>query len=464
MTTLHNKIFGILGLGISNKAVLEFFINHNHKFIIWDDTQKSLTALAIEIKKDYNFDIVPFIKTPESLEWSNIDYLVMSPGIPLTHPEPHKIASIARQNGIDIICDIELFYLFYPNNKYIGITGTNGKSTITALTYHILNSYTHNTLIAGNIGKPIFYLEDPEDKIIVLEISSYQIDLLHKTRFFVSSLSNVTPDHIDRHGSFENYTKIKFKLISELTTGTAVINIDSDLTETLYRKLIKTKHHTIPTSTNIILEKGISLINNTITDNIHHQTLDLATNKSLVGQHNAQNIGIAFAIASSVIPITPEDLNKSIASFQGLKHRMQFINHYKNMVFINDSKGTNAISTLYALDGCKNIFWILGGLPKADGIDPLIPFFKNVKHAFAIGQAKEEFAKILKIHNVPCTISGDLKHAFKDATDQAEQQKEEITILLSPACASFDQWKNFEERGDAFIKLVEDFIKTKKDA
>lgn len=456
---LLNKNFGVLGLGISNHAVVEYFIINNYNFIIWDDNSLSLSTLAKELQTKYNFDIQHCVKSPEEPDWLNIDYLVMSPGIPLSHPKPHKIASLAQKQRINIICDIELFYLLHPNNTYIGITGTNGKSTITALTYHIINNHTNNALIAGNIGKPIFYLQNPQDKIIILEISSYQIDLLNEIRFAASALSNITPDHIDRHGSFNNYINIKFKLISELTNGTSIINIDSSITNDLYKNLARTKHSTIPTSTSTHLKNGVSLIKQTIHDNIHNKVIPIPTNNFLLGQHNAQNITIAFALASSIIPIQESVIQSSISSFVGLEHRMQFINKRKNISFINDSKGTNAVSTLYALEGCKNIYWILGGLPKEDGIEPLIPYFNNVLHAFTIGQAKDDFATVLNKYKISCKISTDLKQAFKDAVEKAKNEDKEITILLSPACASFDQWKNFEERGDAFIKLVEDFIR-----
>lgn len=455
---LKNKKFGILGLGISNKPVLEFFINHEYDFIVWDDNQKSRDNISKEIKQKYGINLYDFFIEPNKQKWKNIDYLIMSPGIPLSHPKPHAIVELIKQDKVKIICDIELFYLLYPNNQYIGITGTNGKSTITALTYHIINNITDNAIIAGNIGKPIFSMAPLENKIIVLEISSYQIDLLDTIRFSLSALSNITPDHIDRHGSFTNYINIKYQLLSRLNHKTSIINIDSDVTESLYSKLQSSKHNVIPTSTKTELHNGISIKNNIIQDNIAHSSIHIPNNNYLIGKHNAQNIVIAYTIAFEIKKIPEPHLSKIIKSFEGLKHRMQFVGKYKNITFINDSKGTNAVSTLQALKSCKNTYWILGGIAKEDGIDPLIPTLGNVKCAFTIGQAKDIFAKTLREHKTPCYIKDNLYEAFAEATKKALHDKDDVVILLSPACSSFDQWQNFEERGEAFIKLTKDFI------
>ena len=286
--SLKNKKFGILGLGISNKPVLEFFIKNDYEFIVWDDNQKSRDSVSKEIKQKYGMDLYDLFTEPNKNKWKSIDYLIISPGIPLSHPKPHAIVELIKQDKVKIICDIELFYLLYPSNKYIGITGTNGKSTITALTYHIINNVTDNTIIAGNIGKPIFSLAPLENKIIVLEISSYQIDLLDTIRFSLSALSNITPDHIDRHGSLANYINVKYQLLSRLNHKTSIINIDSDITDSLYSKLEYSKHSVIPTSTKTELHKGVSIKNNIIQDNISHRSIHIPNNNYLIGEHNAQ--------------------------------------------------------------------------------------------------------------------------------------------------------------------------------
>jgi UDP-N-acetylmuramoylalanine--D-glutamate ligase len=456
---MQNKKFGILGLGISGIATVKFLLKQKLQFIAWDDSSDSRKKCESLLKEHKNSSQ---IVTKDNEAWQNIDYLVLSPGVPLYFPTPHPLVALAKKHQIKIICDLELFYLIYPNHTYIGITGTNGKSTTAALVHHILHTNNIPAKLVGNIGTPILSIEPSKDDIMVIEASSYQLDLIEKLKFNIAILLNITEDHLDRHGTMANYISAKCNIFKNQTKKElAIINFDNPITKKIFTAITERKIHTIPISTKSKLSKGISMLDDKIYDNINHNELAIEQNKSLLGTHNFENIVASYSAINSLKKINSSQIKEAINSYQGLDHRMQYLGMVNNMEFINDSKATNAESTENALKVFDNIYWIVGGLPKAGGITSLHPFFNKIRHAFIIGDAEKAFAKIFDKHSVQYTVAGSLDKAFELATNTASQDKGKKikTILLSPACASFDQWKNFEERGCFFFNLAKKYIK-----
>jgi len=451
------KKFIVFGLGISGKATIKFLLNNNHQVLASDDNLNSINTL----EKHPNLKIF-------NGDWNGVDALILAPGIPLHFPTPHPIVKAAKENNCPIICDIELLYKFNSQAKYIGITGTNGKSTTTALTGHIFKENNINSAVGGNIGIPCLELPRLENNgTYILEMSSYQLDLIDKTRFHIASLLNITPDHIDRHGSIKGYIAAKKRIFMNQQLGDyAIIGIDNEHSKAVYDELKNDQNFQatlIPISTKKILSDGISVIDGILYNNIPtfgKIDINLGNLPFLKGEHNAQNIAVAFTNAFLSNKIDEDKIITAIKSFKGLAHRMQFVGTISNINFINDSKATNAESTENALKSYENIYWILGGKAKEGGIKMLEPYLSKVKYAFLIGEASDDFTKTLdgKVEYFKCqTLQNAFDHAYGKAL--LEEKSNHINILLSPACASFDQWKNFEERGEYFCKLVKELKK-----
>ncbi len=446
MTAKKALFYGVFGLGLSGKATLDFLDRKKYQAIAWDDSQQNIK----DSDKQYKNIRFSNINDPS---WEEIDCLILSPGIPLHYPEPHPVVTLAKEKNIEIICDVELFYRHFPHNKYIGITGTNGKSTSTALISHILSSNNIPCKMLGNIGTPALSMTPSPDDTIIIEMSSYQLDLVKDLHFDTSILLNITPDHLDRHGSMENYTKTKYKIFNNQTKSDhSIINNNleaKNITASVTRF-----------SGNELLEEGISVSK----DSIHHNATCLKVNlpPSLQGAHNYENTAASYAAAISTTTLRKEDIVKSIETFKGLKHRMQLVGKIGSLKFINDSKGTNFESTKQALKSFENIYWIAGGKAKTDGIDGIEEFSERVKLVFLVGESQKVFAEKLKEHNIPYHYSESLELAFVDATQEAQRDKQDNVVLLSPSASSLDQWKNFEERGDYFTSLVEKYVTTHK--
>ncbi|MDE3059859.1 MAG: UDP-N-acetylmuramoyl-L-alanine--D-glutamate ligase, partial [Pseudomonadota bacterium] len=346
-----------------------------------------------------------------------------------------------------------------PSAPLVAITGTNGKSTTTTLIGHILKSAGLKVEVGGNLGTPALSLA-PLDKngIYVLELSSYQLDLVKTTRFNVAVLLNVTPDHLDRHGDMQGYIAAKMHIFERQShEDVAIIAADDEYTRDIAEKLKAKddKRRVWKTSAATKAEHGISVINGILYDSELHynQTFDLRTISTLPGRHNWQNAALAYAAAKEV-GIAPDRIYQAMQTFPGLRHRLQLVDTINGARFINDSKATNADATSNALAPYENIYWILGGKPKAGGIATLEIFFPRIAHAFLIGEATEEFAKTLE-GKVPYTRCGTLDVAVKNSAEMAFRAKrKDAVVLLSPACASFDQFKSFEHRGDVFCALV----------
>ncbi len=396
--------------------------------------------------------------------WDSFAALVLSPGVPLTHPSPHWSVLAARAAGVPIIGDIELFCRerrrHAPSAPFVAITGTNGKSTTTALTAHLMRSAGYDTQMGGNIGTAILSLEPPRlGRVHVIEMSSYQIDLTPSVDPSVAILLNVSEDHLDRHGSLAHYAAVKERLVMGVPRGgTAIIGVDDVWSQASADRAERAGVRTLRVSVRRPLADGIvaDLAGITrVAGGAQTPIATLGSIGSLRGLHNAQNAACAAA-AALALGLDFAQVQAGLASFPGLAHRMEQVGRKGRVLFINDSKGTNADAAARALSSLDNIYWIAGGKPKTGGITSLADYFPRVRKAYLIGEAAQEFAATLS-DAVPHVICETLDRAVPAAArDAAASGEAEPVVLLSPACASFDQFRNFEIRGNRFRELVED--------
>ena len=392
-------------------------------------------------------------------DWSRFAALILSPGVPLTHPEPHWAARLAKAAGIEIIGDIELFCRerakLAPDAPFVAITGTNGKSTTTALVAHILREAGRDVQMGGNIGTAILSLEPPaSDRVHVVEMSSFQIDLTPSLKPTIGVLLNVSPDHLDRHGTIVEYAAIKERLVA--AADLAVIGIDDAFSRAVATRRADgaSRSPASRPSGSIRREcspKAAALFR---VDAAGPEAFaDISGIRSLRGTHNAQNAAAAVAVADA-LGVSGQAIRAGLSTFPGLPHRMEEVGRRGRAIFVNDSKATNADSTEKALASFERILWILGGKPKEGGIDSLRPYFPKIDRAYLIGEASDAFAGTLE-GEVPYLRCGTLDKAVAAAAeDAARSSAPEPAVLLSPACASYDQFKNFEVRGNRFRELV----------
>jgi UDP-N-acetylmuramoylalanine--D-glutamate ligase len=396
------------------------------------------------------------------LDWSSVAALLLTPGVPLTHPVPHWTVGLARKADVEIIGDIELFCRERaksgPACPLIAITGTNGKSTTTALIAHLINSTARDAQVGGNIGVPVLALAGfAPGRAYVLEVSSYQIDLAPSLKATVGILLNISEDHLDRHGNMENYAAIKTLLVASVEPGgAAVIGVDDRYTRAAADRIEHAGKAVVRVSVVATLRDGYYAEGSRIVRAAGgkiHPVAQLAGIGSLRGVHNAQNAACAVA-ACVALGLDLPAIQKGLTSFPGLAHRMQPIGRKGNILFVNDSKATNADSAAKALASFTDIFWIAGGKPKTGGITSLAEFFPRIRKAYLIGEAANDFAQTLE-GKVPYEMSVILSAAIAAAARDAETSGlKEPVVLLSPACASFDQYPNFEVRGNVFHDIV----------
>lgn len=399
-------------------------------------------------------------------DWGDIAALILSPGIPLTHPKPHRVVELATAVGAPVIGDVELFAMALAalpekrRPKVIGITGTNGKSTTTALIGHILRATGRNVVVGGNIGDAILGQAPPRaGGYYVLELSSYQLDLTHTLACDVAVFLNITPDHIDRHGDFDGYFRAKKRLFDmQQPGGIAVVGIDDGPTSAFYSTLRKARREgeVIAISAGRVFAHGVYALGDRVYDALDgasHPVVDLTRVPTLPGRHNAQNAAAALA-AVRAIGVSGRAAAEAMASFPGLAHRQERVATIGGITYINDSKATNAEAAVQALGCYDRIRWIVGGRAKAGGLGAAKPQFHRVEKAYLIGEAADGFAAELD-GVLACEQCGDLAGAIAAATRDAQASGEtgEI-VLLSPAAASFDQFTSFEARGDRFRELV----------
>ncbi|GGD92321.1 UDP-N-acetylmuramoylalanine--D-glutamate ligase [Aureimonas endophytica] len=444
VTTLKGEKVALFGLGGSGRATAEALVAGGADVTAFDDNPASVAAAreaGIPTADLRGFD------------WRGTRALVLSPGVPLTHPKPHWTVDLARAAGAEVIGDVELFgrerRATAPTSAFVAITGTNGKSTTTALIAHCLRAAGRDTQLGGNIGTAVLTLAPPApERFYVVECSSYQIDLAPTIEPSVAILLNLTPDHLDRHGTMENYAAVKARLLAK--AGTAVVGIDDDHCRAIAEALEAEGRRVLRISNRTALDAGAFFADGRVTARIdgREAVYPLAGIGSLRGRHNGQNAAAAVAALASS-GLSAAEIEHGLKTFPGLAHRMEEIGRQGRVLFVNDSKATNAEAAAPALSAFERIHWIAGGLPKAGGIAALEPLFGRVAKAYLIGEAAPGFAATLG-DKVPFEIAGTLANAVARAAEEAGATGEEEVVLLSPACASFDQFRNFEVRGDAF--------------
>jgi len=452
------KRYAVLGLARSGLATVEALLASGAEVVAWDDREEARAQIlprggrgtaqgAVEgyspplgaTPLHHPADGPPPLKGEERLSLANpleidlagFDAIIVTPGLPLNK---HPIAARASAANVPVIGDIELFAqarASLPPHKVVGITGTNGKSTTTALIHHIVKSAGIPTTLGGNIGLPILGQEPlPAGGVYVLELSSYQIDLTHSLDCDVAVLLNITPDHLDRYENFEAYAASKrrlFKMQSEKSSGVISCSTQAALLETEN------------------LDQFVAFVDT------QTYSEDQSAWPSLQGPHNLEN-AVCARTACELLGIAHAVIEQALETYPGLPHRMERIRERDGVLFVNDSKATNPASTSFALASYPAIHWILGGLPKGDNLDECVPMFDHVRAAYTIGEAGPMFARLLRAAGKPVTESETLPRAVNDAAAAARPGE---VVLLSPACASFDQFKDYEARGEAFRAAVE---------
>lgn len=449
LSPLKEKLAGkpvyIVGLGRSGMPVHEACAAAGIDTLLWDDGEAARNAAAEKGGK---------LADPATLDFSTISLLCLSPGIPLTHPVPHPAVVKAQTAGVEVIGDIELFHRVKPKARSIGITGTNGKSTTTALIGHVLKEAGVPSAVGGNIGEAILTLPDlPAEGVYVIEMSSYQTDLCPTFAPQISLLVNISPDHLDRHGDMAGYVAAKEHMFKG--PGLAVISLDDEWSMGVYERLKKkAQRRIIAVSVARPLTHGIFASREGALFDGKNKIIDLNTCKALQGQHNWQNAAMAYA-ACREAGVEPAQIARGMQIFPGLAHRQNIIGVIGPVTYINDSKATNDQAAAMALRTFDPIYWIAGGKPKEGGYADCEKYLARVRHAFLIGQAEEEMAVWLHGKNVMHTRSGTLDKAVEAAHRMAQEEKrDKAVVLLSPACASQDQFRNFEHRGEVFTTLV----------
>ena len=445
---LTGKRVAVMGLGKSGAATARALLASGVGVMAWDDDEGA-RRLAAE-------DGVP-IGDPLVINLAKADLVVWSPGIPHTHPQPHPAAVKARAAGVPVVCDVELLARAKPDHRFLAVTGTNGKSTTTTLLAHVLEAAGIATAAGGNLGTAALDLPElPGDGRYVLELSSYQLELVQSLSVGVGILLNITPDHLGRHGGMEGYIAAKRRLFDFITPGgAAVIGVDDGPCRAMAAELSRLGLRVVPISVEKVLDDGVSAPEGVLLDN-GKPVCDLKAFPRLPGKHNWQNACAVFAAARAE-GIAAKTIVAALATYPGLAHHQELIATCDGIAWINDSKATNADAVEKALVCYDHVYWIAGGQAKEGGIVSLEKHFGRIEHAFLIGDASDAFAATLegKVRFTRCVtlakaVAAARNLAVSDAIPGA-------VVLLSPACASWDQFKSFEHRGDSFRDLVKGF-------
>jgi UDP-N-acetylmuramoylalanine--D-glutamate ligase len=452
-TSFAGKKVAVFGLGGSGLASCHALKAGGAQVIAGDDDPENLANAAQAGFATFDLRGVSF---------ADFAALILTPGAPLTHPAPHWSVLLAREAGVEVIGDIELFCRerrrHAPNAPFVAITGTNGKSTTTALVAHLTRVAGYDTQMGGNIGTAILSLEPPRmGRVHVIEMSSYQIDLSPSLDPSVGILLNISEDHIDRHGTLAHYAAVKERLVAGVQPeGTAIIGVDDNFGRNAADRIERSGKRVVRVSVRNPLADGIYVEHETIVRAsvaARSEVARIGGIGSLRGRHNAQNAACASACALA-LGIRRDVLQDGLRSFPGLAHRMEQVGRLGNVLFVNDSKGTNADAAAHALSSFADIFWIAGGKPKLGGITSLAEYFPRIRKAYLIGEAAKEFSETLgarAAHEISETLEVAVSHAADDAKASGLA---DAVVLLSPACASFDQYRNFEIRGTRFRDLV----------
>ena len=449
MASKTAAVFGLARTGLSACRALSA---SGARVWAWDDDPECRSAAAAAG--------IPIVDL-EICNWDRIDRLVLSPGVPLTHPRPHRLVRRARAHRVPVVGDLELLVENQPERRIVGITGTNGKSTTTALIAHLLRGAGRGAQLGGNIGLPILDLwPTPVDDIYVLELSSFQLELSDHLRCAVAVILNVSPDHLERHGSLAGYVRAKRRILrNQRASDWAVLGVDDDHGRDLYGELAQRgRQRTLPVAVGRALDHGVYVIDGQLFDAVDgpaEAVIDLRPIASLRGAHNWQNAAAAYG-AARALGVAPAAIAAGLPQFSGLAHRLETVATLDGVQFVNDSKATNPDAAARALASFEHIYWIAGGRPKAGGLDAVLPWLDRVRHAYLIGEAAEPFARALA-GRTDCTQSGDLATAVRQAAAAARRDRAgNPVVLLAPACASFDQFRDFEHRGEEFKRLVGD--------
>jgi UDP-N-acetylmuramoylalanine--D-glutamate ligase len=453
ITAFAGKRLAIFGLGSSGLASASALLAGGADVIAWDDDAEAVSAAHAAG--------IPTMDL-RRLDWSSIAALVLAPGVPLTHPAPHWPVGLARAAAVEVIGDVELFCRERrreaPDASFVAITGTNGKSTTTALLAHMLRHAAREAEMGGNIGTAILSLAPPRRGCVhVVEVSSYQMDLAPTLDPSVGILINVSEDHLDRHGTLANYAAVKERVVAGVPPdGTAVVGVDDKWCAAAADRGDRSGKNILRVSVRRPLPDGLYVELETIMQAAGGNARPLARLGgvgSLRGIHNAQNAACATG-AALALGMSTAEIERGLHSFPGLVHRMEQVGRLGPVLFVNDSKATNVDSAAQALACFPDIFWIAGGRAKTGGIAALAGFFPRIRKAYLIGEAAADFAAELE-GKVPYVISGTLDQAVGNAArDALAFASAEPVVLLSPACASFDQYRNFEVRGNRFRELV----------
>jgi UDP-N-acetylmuramoylalanine--D-glutamate ligase len=453
---IEKRKIGVYGLGATGLSTCEALSASGAEVYSWDDNE---AARAKTRNTRYAAE------HPKEWPWAELRSLALSPGVPLTHPAPHPVVRKAHQSGVEVIGDIEFFARAVnaraPKDRprVIAITGSNGKSTTTALIGHMLKECGRSAVVGGNIGMPALSLPEIEaGRVYVLELSSFQLDLAKTLRADVAALLNLSPDHIDRHGDMDGYVAAKRRIfMNQQKTDTAIVGVDDAATQGICAKLLSEGGRAVtPISAEGSLGRGVYALGTKLFYSLGDKSGeagDIAHIAPLRGRHNAQNAAAALAAAIAE-GIAPNVAVRAMDRFAGLPHRMEIVAKKGAVLFVNDSKATNADAASRALSSYDDIYWIAGGKAKEGGVASLRSLMTRVRGVYLIGEAAREFEGQLA-GTAPCIQCGDLPTAVsRAARDAAQSGLKAPVVLLSPACASYDQFRNFEERGEVFRKLA----------
>ena len=456
ITEFAGRDVAVFGLGRSGMATAKALSAGGARVLAWDDDPKN----RAEAEKA-GLSITDI----NARDWRDFAALILAPGVPLTHPKPHRVVDLARAVGVPIMGDVELFARAVnarpaaSRPKVIGVTGTNGKSTTVTLIAHILKACGKDVRLGGNIGRAVLDLPPIHaGAVYVLELSSYQLDLTDTLRCDVACWLNLTPDHLDRHGDMAGYMAAKKRILrNQGAQDWAVIGVDDGYCASICTELTSRGGRQVaPISSGQALSAGVCVIAGKLYDALSGRAqamLDLDTVPTLPGRHNGQNAAAAYA-ACRALGLPPRQVADAFATFPGLAHRLERITTINGVRFVNDSKATNADAAAQALAVFPRVYWIAGGQAKNGGIDSLSRLTDRIAKAYLIGEAAQEFAGQLK-GRAPVAVSGTLEAATRQAFADAQASGErDPVVLLSPACASFDQFTDFEHRGDVFKEVV----------
>jgi UDP-N-acetylmuramoylalanine--D-glutamate ligase len=437
-----------MGLGVAGLPTVRALMASGAKVMAWDDGADSRDKAAAE-----GIPIVDLM----AADWAGVDTLVLSPGIPHTFPKPHPIADRARKAEAKIVCDIDLLGRAQPDATYVGITGTNGKSTTTALIAHILKSAGKALEVGGNLGPAVMnFAPLGKGGIYVLEMSSYQLERTYSIKFDVSVLLNISPNHIDRHGDLAGYVAAKTRIFTRNgKKQTAVVGVDDAETRRVADTLADRMHVVRVTreapGAGMVGAEGTKLVDRT--NGEKRIVLDMKDAPDLPGRHNAQNAAAAYA-ATRALGLAPEVIAAAMKTYRSLPHRLERVATIDGVTYVNDSKATSPEATVWALTSYDKVIWIAGGLSKEVGYDALIPYLPKIAEAILVGKAAPEIAAFLAKHKIPHTTTETIERAVPAAHAKAKAASSAKVVLLSPACASFDQYRSFEKRGDDFRAQV----------